>query len=166
MDQKWDSVPAYWVLLGDFMLNVLAEAVVSNVFMCQLLPCSSIAHESLLLLHHWHSNTLEQVFFVAILETESGLIQRCNYVTTDNMILANWVAFSSEWARSTQWKQLFNRQPWKTKNRSGKSRSLVNTQILRKLFCISVSQFSTCSIVLIHVVGFFWFVWLFVRTIF
>lgn len=55
--------------LEDFISHVLSEAVVSHLFkLCPFLlsPCESLA-----LLHHWPSDKLEQVFFVAVSETES-----------------------------------------------------------------------------------------------
>lgn len=97
------------------MLNVLAEAVVSHLFMCQLPPSSPEPTSHLFYsptgpLTGWNKYSLWPFW-----KLNQGLIQRCNHVTTDNIILASWGAFSREWTRSTQWKQLFNQQPWETK---------------------------------------------------
>lgn len=99
----------------------------------------------------WNKHSLWQLWK---LNQGTGM-WKCNHKKPHYVGKTGWHSHS-EWARSTQGKQVFNQQPWK-RNRTGKNRVLVNKKCLGNSY--SLSQFITSSNVLIQV-GFFFFFWL------
>lgn len=129
--------------------------MVSHLFkLCQLYLTLC---ESLALLHHWPSDKPEQVFFVAILETESRthICEKCNDVTTKTTTLAKLGGILTVNEHEILRESNSNLQCCK-RNRSGTNKVLVNKKMLQKLF-FSITIYHIL-IVLKQLWGFgFWF---------
>lgn len=129
--------------------------MVSHLFkLCQLYLTLG---ESLALLHHWPSGKPEQVFFVAIPETESRthICEKCNDVTTKTTTLAKLGGILTVNEHEILRESNSNLQCCK-RNRSGTNKVLVNKKMLQKLF-FSITIYHIL-IVLKQLWGFdFWF---------